>query len=238
VGGLAVVEYVLKQVVTRGIALPSVDAFACPDQFEADDRLEVEADLERYRRKLDDPSTHARQVRLALPGRYGGTVEVEALLVRDVQNSDDPDRCLFFKDWARSDAERCPEEGGFAALCVSSAEGPRRPRRSILSVTPGCGASLLGLAERLEKIESARRKAAYSVDDRVADPATGEPKPPRPGYANADPWYDGRAHGDSIVDSPRSGTLLTAHEVEAILLEFGAGDASEFPLGWAPEISS
>jgi serine/threonine protein kinase len=222
VGGLAVVEYALQQVLTRGIALPEVDAFACPDLFEPDDRREVEADLERYRRKLDDPRTHARQIRLALPGRYGGTVEVEALLVRDVQNPDDPESCLFFKDWARSDGEPCPEEGGFAALCVSSAEGPRRPRRSILSVTPGCGATLLGLGERLDEIESARRKAAYGEDDRVVDPASGEPKAPRPGYANADPWYDGRAHGHTIVDSPRSGTLLTADEVEATLLDFGA----------------
>ena len=117
--GLAVVEYVLRQVVTRGIALPAVDAFACPDLFEPDDRREVEADLDRYRRKLADLSTNARQARLALPGRYGGTVEVEALLARDVQNADDPDRCLFFKDWARSDAASgAGRRGQFAALCV------------------------------------------------------------------------------------------------------------------------
>jgi Protein kinase domain len=233
VGGLAVIEYVLRQVVTRGITLPAVDAFACPDLFEPDDRREVEADLERYRRKLADPATHARRVSLALPGRYGGTVEVEALLVRDVQNSDDPDRCLFFKDWARSDTDRCPAEGGFAALCVSSTEASRRPRRSILSVSPGCGATLLGLGERLDEVESARRKAAYGEDDRVADPASGEPKSPRPGYANADPWYDGRAHGHTIVDSPRSGTLLTADEVEAILLDFGAVAEGDVLPDWA-----
>jgi hypothetical protein len=233
VGGLTVVEYVLRQVVTQGVALPAVDAFACPDLFDPEDRLEVEADLDRYRRKLADPGTHARQVRLSLPGRYGGTVEVEALLARDVQDADDPDRCLFFKDWARSDAERCPAEGGFAALCVWATEGPRRPRRAILSVTPDSGATLRGLGEELEEAESARRRAAYGEDDRVVDPASGEPRPARPGYSNADPWYDGRAHGHTIVDSPRSGTLLTADEVEAIFLRFGATAEGDALPDWA-----
>ncbi len=233
VGGMAVVEYALRQVVTRGIALPAVDAFACPDLFEPADRDEVEEDLKRYRRKLDDPRTHARQVRMALPGRYGGTVEVDALLVRDVQNADDPDRCQFFKDWARGDAERCPLEGGFAALCVWATESHRQPRRAILSVTPGCGATLRGLGERLEEAESARRKAAYGEDDRVVEPASGEPKEPRPGYANADPWYDGRAHGHTIVDSPRSGTFLRAEEVEAIFLDYGAKSGENVLPDWS-----
>jgi hypothetical protein len=44
---------------------------------------------------------------------------------------------------------------------------------------------------------------------------------PRPGYGNADPWYDGRAQGYTIVDAPRSGTMLTADEIESIFLLFG-----------------
>jgi hypothetical protein len=54
----------------------------------------------------------------------------------------------------------------------------------------------------------------------VVDPVTETRKASRPGYANSDPWYDGRAHGFTIVDSPRSGTLLTAAEIEAVFLEF------------------
>jgi len=218
--GLTLIGLVLEQVVRRGVALPAVDAFAFPDLFDAEDRAMVREDLDRYRRKLADPRTHARQARLALPGRYGGHVEVEVLLVRDVQNAEDPDRCLFFKDWARGDTERAPKEGGFAALCVFASEGARRPRRAIISVTPGCGASLKGLGPTLERLESNRRRAIYGEDDRVVDPASGEPRPARTGYANADPWYDGRAHGDTIVDAPRSGTLLTADEIEAALLEY------------------
>jgi hypothetical protein len=52
----------------------------------------------------------------------------------------------------------------------------------------------------------------------------------RPGYANADPWYDGRAHGYTYVDAPRSGTLLTAEEIEAIFLRFGGSETEPQPL--------
>ena len=88
-------------------------------------------------------------------------------------------------------------------------------------VVENAGASLRGLGSLLDQAESDRRRHLYGVDDRATDPATGAAKPPRPGYANSDPWYDGRAHGYTIVDAPRAGTLLTADEIEAIFLRFG-----------------
>ena len=146
---------------------------------------------------------------------------VEALLVRDVQNADDPEGVLFFKDWARSDARRAGNGRGFIGLSAFMTEGARQSRRCILSLAPDAGASLRGLGSLLDQAESDRRRHLYGVDDRATDPATGAAKPPRPGYANSDPWYDGRAHGFTIVDAPRDGTLLTADEVEAIFLRFG-----------------
>jgi hypothetical protein len=103
-------------------------------------------------------------------------------------------------------------------------------RRCILSVTPQSYASLRGLGTQLDEAESAKRIAESGVDDRVVDPITGAPKTPRPGYPNADPWYDGRAHSFTIVDSPRGGTHLTADEIEHIFLDYGAGVAE--PLPW------
>ena len=100
-------------------------------------------------------------------------------------------------------------------------EGPRQVRRCILSVVPDSGASLRGLGALLDEAEAERRKEVFGVDDRVTDPTTGAARPPRAGYANADPWYDGRAHGYSIVDAPRGGTMLSADEIEAIFLRFG-----------------
>jgi serine/threonine protein kinase len=225
--GLEVIAYVLDQVARRGTPLLAVDAFACTAQMTAGDRQEVQADVERYRRKLADPQTHARRARLRLPSQFGGKAAVEALLVRDVQNDDDPEHVVFFKDWARTDAERCPNGRGFVALSVFMSEGPRQVRRCILSVTPDSGASLAGLGALLDRAEAERRAQVFGADDRVTDPATGTAKPPRRGYDNADPWYDGRAHDYTIVDSPRSGTMLTSEEIEGILLQFGNAETPQ-----------
>jgi serine/threonine protein kinase len=228
--GLGLVAFVLEQVARHHTPLPAVDAFACPGLFTPEDREEVRRDVERYHRKLADPRCHARCATLRLPGRFGGTVDVAALLARDVENADDPGRCAFFKDWARTDCARCPGGPGFVGLSVFLSEGPSQKRRCILSVTPDSGASLRGLAALLEEAETRRRTEVFGVDDRVADPVTGEPKPTRPGYGNADPWYDGRAHGYTIVDAPRSGTHLTADEIEGLFLKFGGCTTPPAPL--------
>lgn len=68
---------------------------------------------------------------LKLPREDGHSVrEVDALLVRDVQNHGDPERCLFFKDWARTDLKRSPKGTGFVALCVC---GPGKAGRASVS---------------------------------------------------------------------------------------------------------
>ena len=82
----------------------------------------------------------------------------------------------------------------------------------------------------LEQAEAERRRQIYGADDRIIDPTSGQPRPPRPGYDNADPWYDGRAHAHTYIDSPRSGTLLRAEEMEALLLRFGQGEDTVQPL--------
>jgi serine/threonine protein kinase len=218
--GLEVVGHAVA-LVQQGTPLLALDAFTSPGHFGPEDRQEVLDDIQRYHRKLQDPATAARCTWLRLPGQFGGTVEVEALLVRDVQNAVDPERCMFFKDWARTDAAHCPNGHGFIALCVFMSADARQVRRCILSVTPDSGASLRGLALRLDEAEGKRRQEIFGADDRVFDPVTAAPRTPRPGYQNADPWYDGRAHGYTIVDAPRSGTVLTADEIEAVFLRFG-----------------
>lgn len=228
--GLAVIEYVLAQVREAGTPLPAVDAFACPGQFGPEDRQAVRDDIARYERKLADPRCHARRAMLRLHSEYGGTLAVAGLLVRDVQNAADPDRCVFFKDWARTDAARVGNGRGFVALSVFHTEGPGQPRRCILSVTPESGVSLAGLGALLDRAEAERRLKMYGVDDRVSDPATGSSRTPRVGYANADPWYDGRAHGYTIVDAPRAGTVITANEVERIFLTYGGCEREPEPL--------
>jgi hypothetical protein len=217
---LKVVGFVLDEVTRRRCSVFAVDAFACPGLFDDHDRREVLADLERYRKKLTDPRTRARRFRLRLPGQLGDEVEAEGLLVRDVQNDGDPDRCIFFKDWARTDATNASRCGGFVALSVFASVG--RGGRCILSVRPDSGASLEGLGAELERAEARRRVQLHGRDDRLRDPG-GERLPDRVGYDNPDPWYDGRGHEYTIVDSPRAGTVLTADEVEEVFVRFGRG---------------
>jgi hypothetical protein len=219
--GLSLVSYSLDRGVRDGLALPSVDVFGCADVMTEADRADVLADVDRYHRKMTDPRSHAQVVRLNLPGQFGGRVEVDTLVVRDVQNADDAERCAFFKDWARSDRDRSPSGEGFSGLCVFVSETRHEARHCILSVTPDSGCWLRGLGALLDEAESKRRADVYGADDRVVDPVSGSRKLARPGYVNADPWYDGRAHGFTIVDAPRSGTLLTADEIEGVFRKFG-----------------
>jgi serine/threonine-protein kinase len=210
--GCRLIGFALEEA-AGGADLNRLDAFAAPGLFDEADRAAVRADVDRYRAKLADPATAARRVRLTLPGPGGTTGRVEGLVVRNVQNPGDPGRVAYFKDWARGD--------GHAALSVFVAEEPGHPRRCVLSVTPECGLTLAGLGQLLDAAEAAERTKALGADDRKTNPATGEALPPRPGYDNADPWYDGRGHGYTIVDAPRSGTVLTADAIEAIFLNYG-----------------
>lgn len=219
--GMELLDFAIGVMVAENRPLTAVDAFACPRLFADADRAEVLADAGRYQAKMNLPATRPRQVRLRLPGQFGGLVETWALCVRDVQNAYDPERSQFFKDWARTDAQRAPDGRGFPALCVFHSDGPGQVRRCIISVTPDSGATLRGLGALLDNVEADRRQAIFGVDDRESDPATGVRKDPRPGYVNADPWYDGRGHGHTIVDSPRGGTVLTAEEIEGVFLAFG-----------------
>ncbi len=226
--GLEVVDFVVGQQALRKTSILEIDAFQCPGLFGPRDRQVFEKDLDRYRRKLEDPATRRRIVALQLPGQLGGVKEVPALLVRGVQGVEDPERCLFFKDWARTDSERSPNRSGFVALSVYQHEDASSHRRCIISVTPDSEVSLLGLGEALEQAETAAREQAHGRDDRDFDPDDNA-KPKRPGYASADPWYDGRSDDYTIVDAPGIGTVLTAETIENILLDFGQSGKTHQP---------
>jgi hypothetical protein len=219
--GLRVLDYVVRQAEARNCSLVEVDAFACPGLFGPHDRAIVTGDLERYRRKLASPETHARRAVLQFPALLGGTVEAETLLARDVLNPADPERVVFFREWAVSDTEHTTKGQGFVGL------SRYEPGRAILCVSPSSSASLFGLGAKLDQAEAEERRRLHGVDDRQIDPVTKERKPPRRGYTNSDPWYDGRAHGYTIVDAPREGTVLTADRIEEIFLAFGRGTGGE-----------
>jgi len=230
--GMDLVGVVAQAAYDRGVSVQDIDAFALSAVLTDADRAEVLRDRDRYLAKLRSPGCHVRRAWLELYDEHGRLTRVPALLARDVQNPDDLDRCVYFKDWARSDAALAGAEPGFVALCVYQGESVEQLRRCILSVTPESGLSLQGLGELLDDAEAERRIEIHGVDNRVRDPVRGEPLAPRPGYRNADPWYDGRSHRYTILDSPRSGTLLTADEIEALFLRFGRCRAADVvPVG-------
>jgi hypothetical protein len=189
--------------------------------FGPGDREELSQDIVRYRRRLADPCTRARRLRLYLPRLSGGASEIAAMLVRDVQTEGDSGRVMFFKDWARSDTEFSSDENGFTGLCVYQSPSTGGPARAIISVTPESGACLRGLGALLEQEEHRRRVERDGADDREIDLATGRKKPRRWPGSNSDPWYDGRGHNHTIVDAPRSGTVLSADEVESVFVQYG-----------------
>jgi hypothetical protein len=219
--GVELARFTLHESVQLGVPLDQVDAFACPHIVPALDRQIMVDDIQRYRHKMSLAATQPRVAQLRLPGLCGGTVRVSTLFVRGVQDRSDPERVAFFKDWARSDRERSPENGGFVGLSVYMSGASNKTRRCILSLRPDSRATLRGLAARLEAAESRARIAKEGIDDRVIDPQTRLPVPPRPGYDNSDPWYDGRGHRYTIVDAPNQGTVLTADEIDQVFLEFG-----------------
>ncbi|MBI5066510.1 FHA domain-containing protein [Candidatus Woesearchaeota archaeon] len=52
---------------------------------------------------------------------------------------------------------------------------------------------------------------------------------PRPGYTNADPWYDGRGHSYTIIDTPRTGTAISKEQMDQILSEYSNKNKEEKP---------
>jgi hypothetical protein len=112
-------------------------------------------------------------------------------------------RCRLFKELARHDRAGSPAGQGFALLAVSwlvDAEAQPPHWRHIVSTEPRSGLGLHGLGQRLEALEQQRENATgrplLAGRERV-----GEGRG-RHGSNVASPWYDGRGHDYTIVDSP------------------------------------
>jgi hypothetical protein len=167
---------------------------------------ELAAVRDDYQHYLHDLA--AGRVRtLAIPAMDGrGLQPISLLTVRDPTSA-------LFKVWARQDRRHAPDGHGFVMTSVQYGE-----HRFVVSVDPAAGVWLRGLGAALDRAETVKRA-------RLGQPRTG---PIRPGYDNADPWYDGRAaiHNYTIIDAPRAGTVLTGAEVAALV---------EHPEAWSAE---
>jgi serine/threonine protein kinase len=225
------IAFALKKHRDGSMPIDKVEVLDAPGLFSPNKIKEFDEDRARYVNKLLDADCKAHRSQLLIPylDHIGGQKKVESLLIRKVQDRGDRNRVMFFKDWARSDREMTPGSSGFEFLCIhcrtSDGQG-----RCILSVTPESGLSLARLAKDLEAAEVAKRKLLNGgVDDRAVDPISGKSLPIRPGYDTSDPWYDGRGHSFTIVDSPRNGTILAPEEIEEIVLRFGSSQTKSLP---------
>lgn len=80
---------------------------------------------------------------------------------------------------------------------------------AVLEVRP----TLIGLGQQLEAMEVAARRRVTPSDNSLI--RGGRPR--WLGVTNADPWYDGRGHQYTIVDTPKAGSVLSVREVLEVL---------------------
>ncbi len=130
-----------------------------------------------------DLSTAERKKFIVLDKISHLPVEVEGLILLKPKSK-------LFKEWARAE--------GYDLLIVQWSH-----QRVVISVKGDGFLSLEGIGEKLNTLEAKRRKELNIIID----------EPNRVGYNMPDPWYDGRAHGYTIIDAPRSGTCLNLEEV-------------------------
>jgi len=176
----------------------------------------IDQDIQLYQADQAEEIFSEHEVNLPLEGgalHLGEEVPVRCLVASR------PPQCKLLKFWVRG--------GGIPYLVTPVAlPGEALPGldnsvepRVILSLTQGWAdaegrkPTLKGLGYALERAERPAREA-LGGDDR--------PKTPRYDDGtvdNGDPWYDGRGHGYTIVDGPRSGTAIPYEQIQAIALD-------------------
>lgn len=131
--------------------------------------------------------------------------------------------CRLHKHWARCEMSY---DGEIVATfipmnCDLSDIGGVSPTRVIISVDPNSPYSLAGLAEQLDAIECRKEKFLFSEKLELVRANSGKPVRFIEGWCNSDdPWYDGRSHNYTIVDTPRRGSILSQNEIESAFLRY------------------
>ena len=161
-----------------------------PDWF-TEERVLIREDRMRYDEDIRWRS-HPYTARL-----NGGAAPVVGLWLDHPQST-------FFKLWAQSDPD-APGGNGYQFLAIDLSRPEQH--RFVIRVALEAQYTLEGLGQELEVHEIRKRKKF------------GKERPIHPiryPSDNSDPWYFGQGHRYTIVDSPYSGTLLTAEEVQHI----------------------
>lgn len=218
--GIALVDAVERAVRTRSFRLgwnDPADLVGTPVDTRA-----IQVAILGSRKRLRDILANAPRLLLALPAASDGNREfdwVDGCLLDFSKLKSEP---LGWKEYVRHDIHGSLQGGGFGFMAVVS--NKRGRENFIASVDPRIGMSLAGLGAQLESAETHESErlmpladqwnerlkavAAARKTDGRAPTLLRHASPPRPGFENNDPWYDGRGHGYTIVDTPESGSVL------------------------------
>ncbi len=169
-----------------------LDPFEPPEMF-AGEAEALKSDYDWFQVDLKESD----QFFISVPTTDGAAVKTRALAFKHHP------RCRLHKYWIR-------EHSDIGVLLVPYENEEGEINRVIISVDPDSRYSLLGLGYLLEKAESKKRKELNLL-------RRGAPRYEAEYCDNDDPWYDGRGHSYTIVDSPRDGTVLSYAEIIGVV---------------------
>lgn len=173
------------------------------DSFFNQERQYLKDDYDKYIADLNDYTKVNFIATRALLKNINISETADALVYRNPS-------CNFFKIWARHDRVNAPSGAGFHVLLVIWCNGNTQSKRYVMSTEPTGRYCLRFLGDVLNFHE----KRARSIAGR---PQQGNN---RPGYDLPDPWYDGRSHNHTIVDTPHDGTALSEDEIISLFSNF------------------
>lgn len=186
-------QELMQWISERGL---SEEAFADKHPFKEEETM-IKEDFENYQNDLGK----SEKKLITVINQDGEKQQVDLAII------DRPDSTLA-KDWFRNDKKGSSQGRGFEYLMVQE-EHSSGGERFIISVMPDRNIDLEGLGAAIDQAETEARGGKDNDKRYEGDP--------RPGFNNSDPWYDGRGHQYTIIDTPRSGTKLTAEQIKDLV---------------------
>ena len=185
----------------------------------ADELSLLTDDFSKYQKDL---AQCCEKLRVRLPTLKGDSLQtIDALFWNQAPS------CLLHKFWARNDLTS-PSSQGYVFTFIPFV--PMRKKltdreiwlntnRVIISVNPNSNVCLRGLSLRLEEAECCVEREQLGSDAplwRSRDIVRFNES----WCNNEDPWYDGRNSSYTIVDAPRTGSLMGIETIKKITLEY------------------
>jgi len=152
--------------------------------------------LHQDKKYFDHDLANSFNFNIYVPSHDDTLVRVDAIAFRNTPNS------KMTKYWVREDTD-------YKVLIVPY-ENEGKINRVVISVDPQSKYLLPCLGYELESAETEKRAKIGMI-------RSGQPRFEKEYSDNEDPWYDGRNHGFTIVDSPGRGTVLTYEKIIDII---------------------